>query len=154
MSDISEQEIQIFVDAVSHYFLQITQEKAEIKAAYLAQGTVMPPVFDFTGIINISGQYRGYIYFSAPRVILSRLLISMRESSFTDVQFLDSVGEIANTIAGNARKFFGEAMKVSVPINVKGVTDQIQNSTRARPYVITIKWKQYEAALVVDIERV
>ncbi len=153
MSDIGEQDIHVFVDAVSHYFMQITSEKAEIKGAFLAQGETFPPTFDLTGMIRLSGKFRGCVYFSAPRVMLSRLLLSMRESRLSDEQLLDAVGEIANTIAGNARKYFGEMMGISVPETMSTPPKWADAAIRARPYVILIKWKQYEASVIVDIER-
>ncbi|MDR2000897.1 MAG: chemotaxis protein CheX [Zoogloeaceae bacterium] len=153
MSDISEQDIHVFVDAISHYFTQITREKAKIKGAFLAQGEKFPPTFDLTGIIKISGKFRGSVYFSAPRVMLSRLLLSMHESHLSDEQLLDAVGEIANTVAGNARKYFGENMGISVPKTMSTPPKWSELVVRARPYVIMINWKQYDASVVIDIER-
>ncbi len=154
MADISEQEIRVFVDAVSNFFFQTTHEKADIKAAFLANGDVPPPTFDFTGLIQISGAYRGCIYFSAPRPMLSKLLLALREPHLNDDNLLDVVGEIANTIAGNARKHFGETMEISVPRTLSGTATQLQQMIRARPFVIMITWRQFNASVVVDITSV
>ena len=151
MSDISEQEIQVFVDAVNHYFLQITGEKVEIRSAFLAQGDVLPPTYDFTGLITVSGRYRGCIYFSASRYMLSNLLIAMHEPKLGDAFLLDAVGEIANTLAGNARRHFGTNMEISVPITVQGKCENLQSMVRTRPYVVLVKWKRYEASVIVDL---
>lgn len=151
MSDIIEQEIQVFVDAVNHYFLQITGEKAEIHSAFLAHGGVLPPTYDFTGLITVSGKYRGCIYFSASRPMLSHLLSAMHEPQRSDAFLLDAVGEIANTLAGNARQHFGETMEISVPITMQGAYKSLLAMVRARPYVVLIKWRQYEASLIIDI---
>ena len=153
MSDINEQEIQVFVDAVNHYFLQITGEKAEIRSAFLAHGDMLPPTYDFTGLITVSGKYRGCIYFSASRSMLSHLLSAMNEPQRNDAFLLDAVGEIANTLAGNARKHFGESMQISVPITMQGASQHLQAMVRARPYVVLIKWKHYEASVIVDVAR-
>lgn len=155
MQDISEQEILVFVDAVRHYFFQITMEKAEISGAYLAQGELATPIFDYSGLISISGDYLGRIYFSAPRIMLSELLLLMHEPKLSDMEMLDAVGEIANTIAGNARKHFGDNLKISVPQTAlkSQLSKQTLNAIRARAYVIMIKWRRYEAAVVIDISR-
>ncbi len=153
MVDITEQEIGVFVDAVNHYFAQITGEKAKIRASFLAEGEIQPPIYDFTGLISISGKYRGCIYFSASRVMLMRLLLAMQEPRQTDTHLLDAVGEIANTLAGNAREHFGETMEISVPMTLQGPSDRLKTVVRKRPYVIMIKWKQYEAAVIVDLAR-
>ncbi|MDR0770953.1 MAG: chemotaxis protein CheX [Burkholderiales bacterium] len=153
MTDITEQEIDVFVGAVNHYFDQITGEKAKIRSSFLAEGDIRPPIYDFTGLISIGGDYRGCIYFSATRVMLMRLLLAMREPRQTDPHLLDAVGEIANTLAGNAREHFGETMAISVPMTFQGAAERLRMTVRERPYVIMIKWKQYEAAVIVDIAK-
>ncbi|MDR2710113.1 MAG: chemotaxis protein CheX [Burkholderiales bacterium] len=153
MADITEQEIRVFVDAVNRYFEQITGEKARIRGSFLAEGETQLPIYDFTGLISLSGQYRGCIYFSATRILLMRLLLAMQEPRQTDAHMLDAVGEIANTLAGNAREYFGETMDISVPTTFHGFSDLLKSAVRKRPYVIMIKWKQYEAAVIVDVVR-
>jgi len=150
MSDLNENQLKIFIDAVLHYFGQMSTHKAEIKTSYLAERT--PPCADYTGLITVSGRYRGCIYLTAPRLMLRQLLIEMREPDTTEANLLDAVGEIANTISGNARRHFGEALEISVPVAFKGVAEQLRAAVRARPFVIVVGWCGYEAAVVVDIE--
>jgi len=153
MTDITEQEICVFTESVGHYFHQITGENAEIQASFLAEEEMLPPIYDFTGKIAISGQYHGWIYFSAPKIMLVRLLLEMNELQQTEAHWLDAVGEIANTLAGNARKHFGEAMEISVPTAFQGESEQLNITARKRPYVITFKWKKYNAVVIVDMVR-
>ncbi|MCL2871946.1 MAG: chemotaxis protein CheX [Betaproteobacteria bacterium] len=153
MADITEQEIQVFVGAVNRYFEQMTGEKAKIQASFLAEGEILPPIYDFTGLINVGGQYQGCIYFSASKILLMRLLLALHEPRQNDLHMLDAVGEIANTLAGNAREYFGEAMTISVPITFQGASDLLKSAVRKRPYIIMIKWKQYEASVIVDVVR-
>lgn len=153
MPDISEEQIKVFVDAVSRFFTQISQEAALVRGAYLGDADGQPMSFDFTGRIRISGQYRGEITLSAPRAMIRHLLVAMREPNQSDENLLDTVGEIANTIAGNARKHFGETMEISVPQTYAGPAPALARMVRARPYVIMVSWKRYDAALVVDVER-
>jgi len=35
------------------------------------------------------------------------------------------VGEVANTISGNARTHFGSTLEISVPVTIKGASTQI-----------------------------
>ena len=149
---ISEQDIRIFVDAVGGYFSQISREQAEVRAAYLARGSERAPVHDFTGVVNLTGRYRGCVRFSAPRIMLRHLLMAMDEPNLVDENLLDAAGEIANTLAGNARRHFGESMEISVPVPLSGAA-AADAPLRQRPYVIIIQWKGYAASLVVDIER-
>ncbi|HTJ96008.1 MAG TPA: chemotaxis protein CheX [Rhodocyclaceae bacterium] len=153
MGDISQTEIDVFLKAVGRYFEQITTEAASVQGAYLGERGQLPPTYDFTGMIAVSGRYAGCIYFSAPRQMIRHLLVAMHEPNQSDENLIDAVGEIANTLAGNARAHFGEHMEISVPISLAGTPERIKSAVRARPYVIKVNWKQYEAALIVDIER-
>ena len=42
---------------------------------------------------------------------------------------LDLVGEVANTISGNARKVFGREFLISVPVMIEGAVDKIYTQT-------------------------
>ncbi|MDR3158963.1 MAG: chemotaxis protein CheX [Zoogloeaceae bacterium] len=152
MSDIDEKDIHSFVDAVSVYFRQITGEKAEIRSAYLVEGGVAATTFDLTGYISFSGSFSGRVYFSAPRGMVRHLLLMMKEFNHAEEQLLDAVGEVANTIAGNARKHFGSDMEISVPVTVATSDGWLDTVVSPRSYVIMIKWKQYKASVVVDIQ--
>ena len=152
MSEITERDIHVFVDAVSNFFLQTTRERAEIRSAYLALGAE-PPVFDFTGAIQISGGYRGCIYFSAPRRLLTKWLLAVRDPYLNEENLLDAVGEIANTISGNAREHFGQTLEISVPARNAGAQLPFTLGPMARPFVIMLRWREHEAAVVVAVER-
>ena len=65
---------------------------------------------DYTGIITLSGDYKD-VYFTAPRFMLVDLLTNMSETNVSEINLLDIVGEIANTISGNARKHFGKGLE-------------------------------------------
>ena len=154
MADINENELKVFVEAVTRYFSQITHEPAQVRSAYLAERGSVAGKGDYTGLISISGGFRGCVYFTAPLPLIRSLLRDMREENLAEENLLDAVGEIANTIAGNARRYFGETMEISPPVTLVGLPDRIQSAARARPFVIQFSWKNYEATVVVDIERV
>ncbi len=150
MSDIKENELKVFIDAVTHFYSHLTHEQAAIRSSYLAD-TGMPR-FDYTGLITFSGRFRGCVYFSAPRPMLCELLLQMKEPDTCDDNLLDTVGEVANTIAGNARRHFGGGLEISVPITMRGAAEHIKAAVRARPFAILLRWRSHEAAVVVDLE--
>lgn len=152
MAHLGAIELKVFIDAVTHYFAHLTSEPAEIRASYLAETAL--PSFDYTGLITISGQFRGCVYFSAQRRLVRELLIQLQEPDTCEDNLLDAVGEVANTISGNARKHFGSALDISVPITIRGATEQIKSAARARPFAILLRWQRYEAVVVVDLEPV
>jgi chemotaxis protein CheX len=153
MKSINDNDIRSFVDAVSSFFFHITNEKVEIRAAYLVEGEIQASTFDLTSYISLSGDFSGRVYFSAPRAMVAHLLVAMHEPERGDERLLDAVGEIANTISGNARKHFGEAMQISVPVTQVTTHDWLNTVVSPHSYVILVKWKQYRASVVVDIQR-
>lgn len=157
MSTLSPADLQVITEAAQTYFSRLTREAARISAAYLAEASELPE-FDYTGLIHISGAYRGCVYFTAPKLMMRYLLLSVGETLQGDEIFMDAAGEIANTIAGNARRHFGEKMEISVPTTMKAtaLTDLGRTGNgpvlRQRPMVINIQWQTLAAALVVDLE--
>lgn len=147
---MTESDINIFIDAVSHYFDQITRQSANIGAPYLSTYDGLEN-FDYSGLIGIAGKYRGCIYFTAPRPLLRHLLIKMDENDHSDENILDMVGEIANTLSGNARKHFGSDFIISVPVSMKGRFDNVRPPSDLLPYVIPVTWNSYRASLIICI---
>ncbi|MDR1423434.1 MAG: chemotaxis protein CheX [Azoarcus sp.] len=154
MKNIDESDIHSFVNAVSGFFLQVTEEKVEIRSAYLVEDGIKPTTFELTSYITLSGNYTGRIYFSAPRALIAHLLLMMQEPDRSEERLLDAVGEIANTISGNARKHFGEAMEVTVPVTQATKPDWLEKTVSPRSYAILVKWKQYRASVIVDIQTI
>ena len=65
---------------------------------------------------------------------------------------VDLVGEVANTISGNARRVFGPDFMISVPVVVAGSAKAIQVPRNVKAYIIPLRWHKYEAALVVSLQ--
>lgn len=151
MNDLSDSDMNVFVSAINKYFTQTTQESAQIRAAYL--GNTSLPVYDFTGAIRVSGDYLGTIYYSAPHAMLRHLLTIMKELDQRNENLLDAVGEIANTLSGNARQHFGEQLIISPPAKMDNVSFKLNKLARTHPYIISIKWKHYVSSLIVDVTR-
>ena len=60
------------------------------------------------------------MYFTAPKAMLTVLLMKMQENDFSHETMRDLVGEVANTISGNARRDFGRDFVISVPSVLAG----------------------------------
>lgn len=144
--------LHVFIDGVVGYFQHTGDTSVKVGSPYLA-AEVEPAMHDFTGIIGVSGPYRGSVYFSAPRLLLTHLLMSMGESETSLENILDLVGEVANTISGNARKTFGREFMISVPVMVEGAIQKMHTPRYTRCYVIPVYWKSYAASVVVCLER-
>lgn len=106
---------------------------------------------DYVGVISISGSYEGCCYFAAPRILLKHLVLSMGEHDTSDEMLQDTVGEVANTLSGNARQKLGKDFIISVPQISKGGADNQNLKVDSRSYVIPISWKSYRASLGISL---
>lgn len=145
-------QIDIFIDGISRYFSHIDESEVSVSIGvpYLVknQGALGN---DYTGVIAISGSNQGYVFFSAGRSMLSKILLKFGETHLSHEYMRDLVGEICNTIAGNARKSLGEEFYISPP---KVITGNISNALLAkehRSYVLPIRWKSDGAQLIISL---
>ncbi len=90
-----------------------------------------PEIHEYNGVISVSGRRNGIVCFSAPRGMLTVLLMKMNESNVSHEYLCDLVGEVANTIAGNVRRDFGKEFAISVPTVVAGARKQPSNCRSA-----------------------
>ncbi len=147
---LRESEIRTFIDGATNYFEISAQQSATVGSPYLVTDG-NPGAYDYTGIIGISGARKGIVYFSAPRGMLAVLLMRMQETDTSDENIKDLVGEVANTISGNARRDFGRNFVISVPTVVANDVEKV-TPPFSKSYVIPINWRKHSAKLVVCLE--
>jgi len=147
---LKEAEIRTFIEGATSYFEISAQQAASVGSPYLVTDG-NPGAYDYTGIIGISGARKGIVYFSAPRGMLTVLLMRMHESDTSDANLMDLVGEVANTISGNARRDFGRNFIISVPTIVAHDVGKV-TAPHSKSYVIPINWRKHSAKLVVCLE--
>jgi chemotaxis protein CheX len=141
-----------FVGIVQNYFDKFTGRPAEVGTPFLGEPADLP-IHDYTGVIGISGSQRGCVYFSAPALMLKDILLRAGESDLSEGNLADITGEIANTIAGNARREFGSEFLISVPIVVRGREQRITMPKDVKAYVIPLRWHKIAASLVVSVSK-
>ena len=66
-------EIQVFVDGTINYFNTVSIRGAQVGSPYLLED-LDDSIFEYTGIIGITGIYSGNILFSAPKIMMQELL--------------------------------------------------------------------------------
>ena len=150
MDALKETELKLFVESIRRYFKVLTKSEPEITSAFLATGDMVG--YDFNGIVTFTGIYNGHVIVSMPPQLLKELLLLQGETDMSDGNLLDAVGEIANTLGGNARKTLGAALQISVPVKLQG-SSGIKARVRKRPYVITLRWNRQPALVCVDMSR-
>lgn len=150
METLNEDDLKMFVNSIKRYLQVTTRQEPQITSAFL--GTSDVEGFEFNGIVTFSGSYNGHVVVSMPPKLVREILLLQHETDLSDSNLLDAVGEIANTLAGNARKAMGPDLQISVPIKLQGAHG-MKARVRKRPYVITLRWNHHLAMVCVDMER-
>lgn len=142
--------IDVFIDGVKAYFEHLEKDSLglDIGAPYLVRcedsfGS------DYTGMISVVGSSQGFVFFSAPRSMLKHMLLSYGESDLRDQVLGDLVGEVANTISGNARRKMGGDFHISPPTITRGKIGQEFLKFSSRSYVMPLRWRNNIAQLII-----
>ena len=150
--DEFEATCKLFIDSVSNYFKVLTEIRSEVGVPYLKQPDEIV-LKDFTGMIGISGNKKGFVYISADKEMFEDLInIFIGIDEPTNADILDMAGEISNVVAGNVRANMGANFMISVPIVFKGKPEELQFPMNVSIYVIPLKWKNHKAFVVVGIQ--
>jgi len=147
MTPLRESDLRVFVESVRHYFETSSRIPPEITAAYL--GTDQVPQHEYNGIVRFSGRLTGQVVVSLPGKPLRELLLLQHETELSEDNLLDAVGEIANTLAGNARRSFGAELDISVPSTCRGTAPRLGRCRH--PYVIALRWNTYPGTVRVEV---
>lgn len=148
---MNDENLKLFVEGSSHYFETISQKPASIGAPFLIKD-INKYLYDYTGIIGISGNYKGSVFFSAPKNMLIQLLSALRILEVDEGKMMDLVGEVSNTISGNTRREFGDQFMLSTPVILKGKSEDVKEAKVEKVYVIPIVWRNNQANLIINIE--
>ncbi|THB79673.1 MAG: chemotaxis protein CheX [Desulfobulbaceae bacterium] len=147
---ITEKDIEVFIDGIKHYFTTATELNIVVETPYLITVNEIS-VNDYTGIIGISGERKGFVLVTASEYMLQDLVLSLGEPEASPNLIYDVIGELANTISGNARRFFGAGFMISVPLIVMGQPERIGSVRDTHGYVIPARWKSFSFQLVISL---
>lgn len=148
---MQEGELRHFVESCLDYFVNATGVKASIGIPYVNNGE-KDILLEYTGIIGISGERKGGIYVTCGLQFITDLIpkvIGTTDNSPAMIK--DMVGELANTISGNATKAFGRNFHISVPIILEGVPKSLTLPIDTPTYVIPVEWESHKLFLIVGI---
>ena len=146
-----EAEVGVFVSGILQYFGTTVQQAAHCGTPHLALNE-RPEISDYTGVVQVTGRRVGLVAFTAPKSMLSVMLMRMQETDMSHENLCDLVGEIANTLSGNARRDFGKYFQISVPSIFAGKERRLEYPQSTRPIVIPIEWRNYHARLIVSLQ--
>ncbi|MFT5420586.1 MAG: chemotaxis protein CheX [Candidatus Endobugula sp.] len=147
-----EELLEVFITGALRYFRHTSDTEVKVGTPYIVNNSE-PVVFDYVGLIDVTGSIQGCVYFSATTDLLKSLLLSMGEDNTGEENIIDVVGEVANTISGNARGKLGSDFIISVPTVLQGAPKSINFPLEANAYVIPVFWQGYTAAVVICFEK-
>ncbi len=144
-------DLQVFIKEVTTYFNEVTGEAAQLDVPYNKGEETL--LLDYTGFIGISGSRKGGLYITCTHDMLKELTsIIMQGEEVDDETILDMIGEIANTISGNARTTFGKNFMISVPSIFQGQPEDFRIVLKSPVIAIPINWKSHKSFLVLGLE--
>ncbi len=144
------EKLSVFARSVASFFSQIGETLTEIDTPYLTDNQ-SPVAYDYSGVITITGPVMGSVYVSAPTIMLRDLLRALNEPEGSIGLLKDLVGEIANTVSGNARTEFGSSFIISPPTVFAGLPPSQYLPKVKRSYTFPFYWKEHKAVIGICI---
>lgn len=148
---MNEETLKTIVQSITNYFEKFEIGEVKVYPSYLGEIGSLPSYY-FTGIINLSGDYSGVVYFSASQNLIS-MIISKLNQPMNNEYYLDLVAEMSNIFAGNLRKVLGKSFNISVPTTIMGPIKEIKISSSERPCVIPIEFQGEKSIVVIYFDK-
>jgi len=132
---MKEESLEVFVDGLTNYFDKTTSSTAKVSTPFLI------------------GNHKGSVFFTAPRIMIVKLISEIGVLTTKEEKLMDLVGEISNTISGNARRTFGDQFMLSTPVVLRGKGEQLHVPDITSIYVIPVVWKNMSAHLIINLNQ-
>ncbi|NNM53867.1 MAG: chemotaxis protein CheX [Spirochaetales bacterium] len=116
-----------FIEATQNAFLELLGSKPEALTPFLVRREEVLD-WDISGVIGIAGEARGVVVLSFPRGLAQEIttILTGQMKTSVDDDVIDTVGELVNIIAGNAKRGLEEfKLMISLPSIVQGDSHQI-----------------------------
>ena len=141
-----------FVNSTMNVFTTMVKIKPEISKPHLKEDATTS--YDVSGIIGFSGEIIGSVIVSfqleTARQLVNALVGMEVEPKSAD--FIDAVGELANMIAGSAKKNLGLLANIAIPSVIIGAGHVIGRLSGVPCVVIPCKTAFGEFAVEVNIK--
>jgi chemotaxis protein CheX len=147
---MDESILNIFAAGIISYFAKTTGQPAVMGTPFLGQEDEKVAL-DFSAVIGISGNYRGNIYYTAPRAKLHALLPLLGEEELSDHLCGELVGEITNTFSGNAREELGGGFMISTPFLLSGSNASVRPAQGAPCFILPIEWNSHSSRVLITL---
>ncbi|MBN2560654.1 MAG: chemotaxis protein CheX [Phycisphaerae bacterium] len=125
-----------FVQALGHVFQTMLNTKVQIDKPTLKRADLVTA--EVSGIIGLSGDVQGCVVLSFPGNVACKVASTFAgvELTMDSPDFTDAIGELANMVAGNAKKdFVGYNTNISLPSVIIGPGHKVSQS-KSSPFLI------------------
>lgn len=143
-----------FVNAVRNVFSTMVKVATEIERPTVKR---MPGAsYDVSSIIGFSGDVVGSVVVSFQLEAAKKLVAAFAqvELDVNDPDFADALGELANMIAGNAKKDLGCKASISTPSVIVGAGHHVARLSDVPTLVVPCKTPVGDFAVEVSIKQV
>ena len=140
----------VFLSSINAFFAQIDGSEVSLDTPYL-NNNKSAIGFDYSGVIKISGPLEGCVYVSAPSVMLREVIKVMGEPDSSITMMKDLLGEMANTISGNARTEFGSEFVISPPQILEGAPGGGYLPKDRQSYITPFTWHGHKAVIGICV---
>lgn len=147
---MSEDDLKVFVKGAERFFMQAASTPAEVSTPFVKEDADHV-IYDFSAVIGITGTQRGCVYYTAPRAMVRELVKQIGETEQSDDILADYVGEITNTISGNAREHLGAGFMISIPVVFRGA-ENVRFPSGTPAFVIPILWSGHRSSLILSLK--
>ncbi|WP_018970173.1 chemotaxis protein CheX [Rubritalea marina] len=154
---IDEDTIRFFVWSVWNFFQSSTGIEPEVGTPYLFDSFDHD---DYTGIIGVSGNQRGAVYFTMCRELLDSIIsknfpeLEKEECSEEQYEEMrnDYAGEMTNIVSGNVRNYLGEQFLISVPVVVTAKDTAMRMTQSTHGIIFPVTWNGFRCHLILSLE--
>ncbi|HZZ43268.1 MAG TPA: chemotaxis protein CheX [Tepidisphaeraceae bacterium] len=142
-----------FVNSVRQVFTKMVGVPTTVSGAQIKGSPA--PSYDVSGIIGFSGEVTGSVVVSFQKQAAIKLVNALAgsEIEFGTADFADAIGELANMIAGSAKKDLNALANISIPSVIIGGGHVIARLTDVPCVVIPCTTPVGDFAVEVNIKQ-
>jgi chemotaxis protein CheX len=143
-----------FVDAIRGVFSTMVGVPTTVERPHVK--TAPAPTYDVSSIIGFSGDVVGSVVVSFQQVAAEKLATAFAGAPIdpSSPDFADALGELANMIAGSAKKHLGAMASITVPSVVIGSGHTIARLSDVPCVVIPCKTAAGDFAVEVSVKQI
>ncbi len=143
-----------FVNSVRNVFATMVKVPTEVLRPHVKEAP--GPSYDVSSIIGFSGEVVGSVVVSFQLEAAKKLVaaFAQTELSVDSADFADALGELANMIAGNAKKDLGCKASISTPNVIVGAGHHVARLSDVPTLVVPCRTPVGDFAVEVSIKQV